>query len=73
MGKLKVRQAIEFTVNKSAIQKLFGGPSVAKIINTAIPPGNVGYKPISLYDTAGNQGDPPSASPCWPRPATRTA
>ena len=58
MTKLKVRQAMEFTVNKSAIQKLYGGPAVAKIINTAIPPGNVGYKPISLYDTAGNQGDP---------------
>ena len=58
MSKLKVRQAMEFTTNKSAIQKLYGGPAVAKVINTAIPPGNVGYKPISLYDTPGNQGDP---------------
>ena len=58
MGKLAVRQAAEFSVNKAAIQKLFGGPSVATIMNTAIPAGNVGYSPISLYDTAGNQGDP---------------
>jgi peptide/nickel transport system substrate-binding protein len=58
MGKLAVRQAAEFTVNKSAIQKLFGGSSVAQVMDTAIPKGNVGYSPITLYDTAGNQGDP---------------
>jgi peptide/nickel transport system substrate-binding protein len=57
MKNLKARQAMEFTVNKSAVQKLFGGPAVAKVINTAIPPGNAGYQPINLYDTAGNQGD----------------
>ncbi|HUJ06014.1 MAG TPA: ABC transporter substrate-binding protein [Streptosporangiaceae bacterium] len=55
--KLAVRQAMEFAINKSAIQKLFGGPSVATIINTAIPPGNLGYSPISLYDTASDQGN----------------
>jgi peptide/nickel transport system substrate-binding protein len=58
MKNLKVRQAMEFTVNKSAIQKLFGGPAVAKVINTAIPPGNAGYQPINLYNTPNNQGDP---------------
>jgi peptide/nickel transport system substrate-binding protein len=57
MKNLKARQAMEFTVNKSAVQKLFGGAAVAKVINTAIPPGNAGYQPISLYDTPGNQGD----------------
>jgi peptide/nickel transport system substrate-binding protein len=58
MSKLAVRQAAEFTVNKAAIQKLFGGPTIASVMNTAIPQGNLGYQPISLYDTAGNQGDP---------------
>lgn len=58
MGKLAVRQAAEFTVNKAAIQKLFGGPTIATVMNTAIPQGNLGYSPISLYDTPGNQGDP---------------
>jgi peptide/nickel transport system substrate-binding protein len=58
MNKLLVRQAMEYAINKSAIQKLFGGPSVATIISTAIPPGNLGYKPISLYNTKNNQGDP---------------
>jgi peptide/nickel transport system substrate-binding protein len=58
MGKLAVRQAAEYTVNKVAIQRLFGGPTVAQIMNTAIPQGNLGYAPINLYNTPGNQGDP---------------
>jgi peptide/nickel transport system substrate-binding protein len=58
MANMKVRQAIAWTINKSAIQKLFGGPSVAQVISTAIPPGNIGYKPINPFATPGNQGDP---------------
>jgi peptide/nickel transport system substrate-binding protein len=58
MAKTLVRQAMAYAINKSAIQKLFGGPSVAQIISTAIPPGNIGYKPINPFPTSGNQGDP---------------
>ena len=58
MKNLHVRQAMTYTVNKSAIQKLFGGPTVAKVINSAIPPGNLGYSPINIYNTPGNSGDP---------------
>ncbi len=58
MAKLKVRQAMAWTINKSAIQKLFGGPSVAQISNTAIPAGNVGYKPFTGFSSPNNQGDP---------------
>ena len=43
MKNLKVRQAIEYGINKVAVQKAEGGPAVDKVINTAIPPGNVGY------------------------------
>jgi len=57
MGKLKVRQAIEYGVNKVAVQKVIGGPSVAQIINTAIPPGNVGYQDYDTYPTNNNSGD----------------
>jgi peptide/nickel transport system substrate-binding protein len=57
MKNLKARQAMEYTINKSAVQKLYGGPDVAKVINTAIPPGNSGYQPITTYNTPGNQGD----------------
>jgi peptide/nickel transport system substrate-binding protein len=58
MGKLGVRQAIEYGVNKVAVQKVVGGPTVATILNTAIPPGNVGYQNYNLYPSTNNQGDP---------------
>lgn len=57
MGKLAVRQAIEYGVNKVAVQKVVGGPTVATILNTAIPPGNAGYHNYNLYPTPNNQGD----------------
>ena len=58
MGKLAVRQAIEYGVNKVAVQKVVGGPTVGKVLNTAIPPGNVGYQNTNLYPSNNNQGDP---------------
>jgi peptide/nickel transport system substrate-binding protein len=58
MGKLAVRQAIEYGVNKAAIVKVTGGPAVVKITSSAIPPGNNGYAPYTDYATPGNQGDP---------------
>ena len=58
MGKLAVRQAIEYGVNKVAVQKVVGGPTVAKILNTSIPPGNVGFSNNNLYPTNNSQGDP---------------
>jgi peptide/nickel transport system substrate-binding protein len=58
MGKLLVRQAIEYGVDKVAVQKVLGGPKISKIINTAIPPGGVGYQPYNLYPTPGNAGNP---------------
>ena len=58
MGKLAVRQAIEYGVNKAAIVKVTGGPAVDKITSGAIPPGNNGYEPYTRYATTGNQGSP---------------
>ena len=57
MGKLAVRQAIEYGVSKVAIQKVFGGPAVTQIINTAIPPGNIGYKNADMYPDSNGQGN----------------
>ena len=55
MGNLKVRQAFEYGVSKVAVQKALGGPTTAKIINTVIPPGNVGYANSNIYpDNNGN-------------------
>ncbi|WP_214322183.1 ABC transporter substrate-binding protein [Nonomuraea sediminis] len=58
MGKLKVRQAIEYAINKTAIAKVYGGADVAVAIHTAIPPGNIGYQEYNPYPTSGDQGDP---------------
>jgi peptide/nickel transport system substrate-binding protein len=57
MGKLAVRQAVEYGLDKVAIQKVFGGPTVAQIINTAIPPGNVGYVNYNLYPDSNGAGN----------------
>jgi peptide/nickel transport system substrate-binding protein len=57
MGKLAVRQAIEYGINKIAVQKVYGGPTVTQVINTAIPPGNVGYQNYNLYPDNNGSGD----------------
>jgi peptide/nickel transport system substrate-binding protein len=61
MGKLAVRQAIEYAVDKAAIVKVNGGPAVDEVDTSAIPPGSVGYEPYTRYATPANQG---SAAKC---------
>jgi peptide/nickel transport system substrate-binding protein len=56
-GKLLVRQAFEYGVSKVAVQRAQGGPDVAKIINVAIPPGNVGYEPGNPYPDNNGLGN----------------
>jgi len=56
-SKLLVRQAVEYGVDKSAAVKAIGGPAVAQIINTVIPPGNVGYVNYNLYPDSSGQGN----------------
>jgi peptide/nickel transport system substrate-binding protein len=55
---LKVRQALEYAVNKVAVGQVYGGPTLNTPLNQVIPPGNIGYQPFDLYPTAGSQGDP---------------
>jgi peptide/nickel transport system substrate-binding protein len=54
---LLVRQAIEYGLDKSAAVKAIGGPSVAQITNTVIPPGNVGYVNANMYPDDNGQGN----------------
>jgi peptide/nickel transport system substrate-binding protein len=58
MQKLKVRQAIEYAINKVALAKVYGGPKYNTPLNTIIPPDSVGYQAYNLYPTNGSQGDP---------------
>jgi peptide/nickel transport system substrate-binding protein len=57
MGKLLVRQAVEYGLDKEAVQKAYGGPAVAQIINAVIPPGNIGYQNYNLYPDNNGQGN----------------
>ena len=57
MQKLLVRQAVEVGLDKSAVVKAIGGPTVAQVTSTAIPPGNVGYQSYNLYPDNAGQGD----------------
>jgi peptide/nickel transport system substrate-binding protein len=56
-GKLLVRQAIEYGLDKSAVIKAIGGPDVASETSTVIPPGNVGYVNYNLYPDDNGQGN----------------
>ena len=58
LSKLKVRQAIEYAINKVALAKIYGGTKLNPIINGAIAPGNIGYANYNYYPTPGNSGDP---------------
>ena len=56
-GKLLVRQAINYGLDKSAAVKAIGGPDVAQILNTVIPPGNTGFVDSNMYPDNNGQGN----------------
>ncbi|MEV4258171.1 ABC transporter substrate-binding protein, partial [Spirillospora sp. NPDC049652] len=58
LGKVAVRQAIQYAIDKSAAVQIYGGPDVSEVLNQVIPPRSVGYKTFNLYPTPGNSGDP---------------
>ncbi len=53
---LKVRQAIEYAIDKVNIAKIYGGTALNPPIATAIPPGNVGFVDYNPYPTPGDNG-----------------
>ncbi len=56
-GKLLVRQAVEYGLDKVAAVKAIGGPDVAQVTSTVVPPGNVGYVNYNLYPDNSGQGN----------------
>jgi ABC-type transport system substrate-binding protein len=58
LGNVKVRQALEYAIDKVAINGIFGGPSLNEPLNQVIAPGAEGYVPFNDYPTPGNRGDP---------------
>lgn len=62
LGKLAVRQAIEYAMNKVAASQVYGGSAVSNPLNQVVPRGSVGYVAnYNPYPTAGNAGDPAKA------------
>jgi peptide/nickel transport system substrate-binding protein len=57
VGKLLVRQAVEYGLDKAAAVKAIGGPAVAQILNTVIPQGNTGYVNSNMYPDSNGQGN----------------
>jgi peptide/nickel transport system substrate-binding protein len=58
LANVKVRQALEFAIDKVAVGKIYGGPSLNTPLDQVIPPGNLGYQQFDLYPTTGHRGDP---------------
>ncbi|GAA3962502.1 ABC transporter substrate-binding protein [Actinomadura viridis] len=58
LGEVRVRRALQYAVDRTALIKIVGGPEVAEPLHTVIPPGNSGYAPANPYPTAGEAGDP---------------
>ncbi|HEY7596729.1 MAG TPA: ABC transporter substrate-binding protein [Actinophytocola sp.] len=58
LGKVKVRQALEYAIDKVAMGQIYGGPALNTPLGQVIPPGNVGYQKIDPYATTDGKGDP---------------
>jgi len=58
LGDVKVRRALEYAIDKVAINEISGGPSLNEPLNQVIGPGAEGYVPFNDYPTPGNEGDP---------------
>jgi ABC-type transport system substrate-binding protein len=61
LKKLAVRQAIEYAVDKVAVEQVYGGPEFNTPATQILTPGNAGYQKFDLYPTPGNKGDPAKA------------
>jgi ABC-type transport system substrate-binding protein len=57
LANLKVRQALEFAIDKVAVGQVYGGPSLNSPLDQVIPPGNIGYQQFDPYPISGHRGD----------------
>jgi len=58
LGNVKVRQAVEYAIDKVAVGQVYGGPALNTPLGQVIPPGNVGYQQMDPYATPQSKGDP---------------
>ncbi len=57
IARLDVRHAIEYGVNKAAVSDILGGAAVSSILNSVIPPGNLGHVSANPYPSTGSRGN----------------
>ncbi len=58
---LRVRQALQYAIDKAAVVQQMGGPTVAKPQNGIFGPGVLGFHEFDLYPSEGAKGDPEKA------------
>jgi peptide/nickel transport system substrate-binding protein len=58
---LRVRQALQYAIDKAATVQQRGGPTVAKPQHGIFGPGVLGYHDFDLYPSEGSKGDPEKA------------
>lgn len=58
---LRVRQALNYAVDKAAIVQQMGGPDIAKPVNGIFGVGVLGHHEFDLYPSADAKGDPEKA------------
>jgi ABC-type transport system substrate-binding protein len=58
LGKVAVRQALEYAINNVQLGKIYGGTTLNTPLHQVLAPGNVGYQQFNLYPTPNNSGDP---------------
>lgn len=61
LADLRVRQALNYAVDKAAIVQQWGGPSVAEPVNGIFGIGVLGYHKFDLYPSPDAKGDPEKA------------
>lgn len=61
LQKLEVRQALQYAIDKVAVQQIVGGESMATVVNGIFGPGINGYKGYSLYGDGKGKADPAKA------------
>jgi ABC-type transport system substrate-binding protein len=58
---LRVRQALEYAVDKVAVGQVYGGPELNTPASQVMFQGNAGYQAFDLYSTPRSKGDPAKA------------
>lgn len=58
---LAVREALQYAIDKPAVQQVMGGEDIATVTNGIFGPGINGYKPFTLFGDESGKADPEKA------------